>query len=112
MAVAVLDAHPDAAQDKYPLGWLPLHGAPAEVALAVLEAHREIVKAALRRGVVMLRDVAWELRDGKPRSTTARGTQRKSKLRSKTSSCDLTTLWTSCHMTSAAPENARESMRT
>ena len=39
--------------------------------LAVLEAHREIVKAALRSGVVMLCDVAWELRNGKLRSTTA-----------------------------------------
>jgi len=72
----------------------------------------QIIKAAWWRGVVMLCDVAWELRNGKLRSTTARGTQRKSKLRSKTSSRDLTTLWTSCHKTSAAPENARESMRT
>ena len=56
MALAVLDAHPDAAREKDPLGWLPLHGAPAEVALAVLEAHREIVKAALRSGVVMMCD--------------------------------------------------------
>ena len=31
-------------------------GAHAQVALAALEAHREIVKAALRRGVVMLCD--------------------------------------------------------
>ena len=36
-----------------------------------------IVKAALSRGVVMLRDVAWELRNGKLRSTTATTGQRR-----------------------------------
>ena len=52
----------------------------------------QIIKAAWCRGVVMLCDVVWELRNGKLRSTTARGTQRNSKLHSQTSSCDLTTL--------------------